>query len=139
MSDPDSPPPYVNGTLLLQDFSHARTVLQALGGKHADLVDVVFPPAPGPGEVFTIGSLPGFSGRGAEGIAGTIHIQTRPPAFAQPAVRAAAGRFLYTCAETDVTGYVEIDVPGENPTRTVHVLTPTGVYGDLVRSSFTNA
>ena len=156
MSAPDSIPPYVNGTLLLRDAAHARTVLEELGEQHADVeddddvegtlaelltrianrVDAVFLPESSTDGAYTFGSQPGFSGGEAEGITGTIHIHTRRTEFTDPAVRVEAEQLLYALAEVGVGGYVEFDIPGQNPRRMVHVLTPSGVYRDLVESRF---
>lgn len=159
MSAPDSTPPYVNGTLLFRDVAHARTVLEELGGKHADVeddddvdgtltelltriadrVDEVFLPDSGPDATFTIGSDIGLSGGDAEGITGTVHIHTRHTAFADPTARTEADQLLYILAEAGVGGYVEFDLPEKTPWRMVRILTPTGLYRDLVESRFADA
>ncbi|PZT99631.1 MAG: hypothetical protein DI630_16440 [Gordonia sp. (in: high G+C Gram-positive bacteria)] len=159
MSDTDQTPPHVYGTLLVRDVPQARTVLGALCGTHADveddddvdgtleellnriadLVDEVIPPtATGSGpfashaQVYLVGedALPGLGG--------LINIQAGPPEFTQPEVVKRAEKFLDTCANIGVGGYVEVDVPGKYSERTVHVLTPTGLYSESAPSRFPN-
>lgn len=160
MSAPDSIPPHVYGTLLFRDGTHARTVLQTLGGKHADieddddvdstleelltriadLVDGVFPPtATGAGPFASHAQVYLSSGQGStEGIGGVINVQVGPPEFAQIEVRQRAEKFLDTCANIGVGGYIEVDVDGTHPERTVHVLTPAGLYSEAALSRFSN-
>lgn len=159
MSATDPIPPHIYGTLILRDVPHARAVLQALGGKHADieddddvdgtleellhrianLVDEVFRPTPAAGGPFSLNSEVYLTGPGSKpGMGGLINVRTEPAEFAQSETRSRAEKFLDLCANVGVTGYIEIDAPGKYSGRTVHVLTPAGLFTEIAPSRFDN-